>query len=114
MTRVEKGLCALCALIFLLIAGWVLAGALPPKPIPFSARGEGEALPAALEKEGRFNLNTCSVEDLAAVPGLGEETARLIVQARDREPFHFIEDVRTVRGVGEKRLNKLKNYAYVE
>lgn len=115
MTRAEKGLCALLFALALCIAGWVLAGLFPPKPVSFTAHGGAEApLPTAIHRGEKLNLNTCTLEELTAVPGLGKETAEMIIFARDKEPFHFIEDVRTVKGVGEKRLNTLKQYAYVE
>ena len=55
------------------------------------------------------NINTASVKELDALPGIGTKTAQLIVEYRQKNgPFKKIEELMNVRGVGEKSFLKLK------
>ena len=55
------------------------------------------------------NINTASVVELGALPGIGAKTAALIVEYRQKNgPFKKIEELMNVRGVGEKSFLKLK------
>jgi competence protein ComEA len=57
-----------------------------------------------------INLNTASVVDIAALPGVGPKTADLIVQYREKNgPFKKIEEIMNVRGVGEKSFLRIKD-----
>jgi competence protein ComEA len=56
-----------------------------------------------------ININTASVKELDALPGIGAKTAALIVEYRQKNgPFKKIEELMNVRGVGEKSFLKLK------
>jgi len=55
------------------------------------------------------NLNTATVAQLEALPGIGARTAERIVEHRQKHGgFKKIEDLMQVRGVGEKSFLKLK------
>jgi competence protein ComEA len=55
------------------------------------------------------NINTASVTDLQALPGIGAKTAARIIEHRQKNgPFKKIEELMNVRGVGEKNFLKLK------
>ena len=55
------------------------------------------------------NINTASVGELDALPGIGAKTAALIIEYRQKNgPFKKIEEVMNVRGVGEKNFLKLR------
>jgi competence protein ComEA len=55
------------------------------------------------------NINTASVKELNALPGIGAKTAALIVEYREKNgPFKKIEELMNIRGVGEKSFLKLK------
>lgn len=61
------------------------------------------------------NLNSASVEQLTALPGIGEKKAQAIVAYRDRiGKFAHIEDLVEVKGIGEKMLEKFKHQITVE
>jgi hypothetical protein len=54
---------------------------------------------------GTVDLNRASNEQLQNLPGVGPETARRIVEAR---PFHSVDDLRGVFGIGEARFAVLR------
>lgn len=61
-----------------------------------------------------INLNTAAKEELMTLPGIGEHLAEQIILQRSQHPFFFLEDLRMVRGFGDKRIEALKGLAYVE
>jgi len=55
------------------------------------------------------NINTASVAQLEALPGIGAKTAQLIVDHRQKNgPFKKVEELMNVKGIGEKSFLKLK------
>jgi competence protein ComEA len=55
------------------------------------------------------NLNTATVAELDALPGIGRKTAELIIAYRQKNGgFRKIEELMNVKGVGEKSFLKLK------
>ena len=55
------------------------------------------------------NLNNASVEQLDELPGVGEATARAIIEDREANgPFTTPEDLMRVSGIGEKKFAKLE------
>jgi competence protein ComEA len=58
---------------------------------------------------GRLDLNTASAASLARVKGIGEATARRIVEHRERHgPYRAVDDLDAVDGVGPKTLERLR------
>ena len=56
-----------------------------------------------------LNLNSASVAQLEALPGIGRATAERIVEYRQKNgAFKKAEDLMNVRGIGEKSFLKLK------
>ena len=84
---------------------------------------EGEAEPAeaapeaAPEEEAAtvVNINTAWTEELATLEGIGEKTAQNIVEYRDANgPFAAIEDIKNVKGIGDKKFEKIKENIAIE
>src|SRR5882724_864152 len=60
------------------------------------------------------NLNTANSEQLQLVPGIGPATAEKILQMRKSYgPFKSVDDLRAVRGIGPKRIEKMRKYLTV-
>jgi len=63
--------------------------------------------PAATEK---INLNSATVEQLQSIPGIGPATAKNIVEYRTKAgKFNRIEEIINVKGIGEKKFQKIKD-----
>jgi len=58
---------------------------------------------------GRVDLNSASVEELAQLPGIGPAKAQAIVSHRSTDPFRRPEDLRNVKGIGDKLYEQLKD-----
>ncbi len=60
-------------------------------------------------QSGLININTASEKDLEKLPGIGEATAKAIVEDRMQHgSFKSIEDLMRVSGIGEKKFEKIK------
>ena len=57
------------------------------------------------------DVNKASVTELQYLPGVGKVTAEAIVQGR---PYKTAEDLRHVKGIGEKTFEKMKSRVKVE
>ncbi|HEY6953210.1 MAG TPA: helix-hairpin-helix domain-containing protein [Bacteroidota bacterium] len=54
------------------------------------------------------NVNTASKQELMTLPGIGDVTAtRIIAYRTDVGPFRSIEDLRKVKGISKKKLEKI-------
>jgi len=63
--------------------------------------------PAPAEK---ISLNSATVEQLQTLPGIGPSIAKSIVEHRTKTgKFNRIEEVINVKGVGEKKFQKIKD-----
>src|SRR5580693_6540127 len=61
-----------------------------------------------------INLNAASSEQLQQVPGIGPATADKILQMRKSYgPFKSVDDLLAIRGIGKKRLEKMRKYLTV-
>jgi competence ComEA-like helix-hairpin-helix protein len=57
------------------------------------------------------NLNTATSAQLQQVPGIGPSTADKIVQMRKSYgPFRSVNDLLAIRGMGPKKLEKMRKY----
>ena len=60
------------------------------------------------------NLNTANAAELQQVPGIGPSTADKILQARKTYgTFKSVDDLQAIRGIGPKRLEKMRKYLTV-
>jgi competence protein ComEA len=71
--------------------------------------GGGRGTGLAADGSARVNVNSASVDELAGLPGIGPAKARAIVEHRSTEPFHKPEDLRKVKGIGDKLYEQVKD-----
>jgi len=58
-----------------------------------------------------INLNAATSKELQQVPGIGPATADKILQMRKSYgPFKSVDDLLAIRGIGKKRLDKMRKY----
>jgi competence protein ComEA len=63
----------------------------------------------------RVDINTASLDELTALPGIGPKKARAIVAWREKKgQFENVEQLTSVRGIGEKTLASVRAYVYVK
>ena len=64
--------------------------------------------------EKPVNINTASFEELQTVPGIGPVTAEKILHMRKSYgAFKSVNDLLAIRGLGPKRLDKMRKYLTV-
>jgi beta-lactamase superfamily II metal-dependent hydrolase len=54
-----------------------------------------------------IDVNKASLEELESLPGVGQVIARRIIEGR---PYGSVDDLRRVKGIGEKRLAEMQPY----
>ncbi len=76
-------------------------------------RGELIEIDRAQPEQVQFSVdvNAAEWEELTLLPEIGEQLARRIVENRDDiGPFGDINDLRRVRGIGPKTLDRIRPY----
>lgn len=58
----------------------------------------------------KININSAPLESLILIPGIGEKTAKNIINLREKEKFKDYNDLLKVKGIGKKKLEKIKEY----
>ena len=93
---------------FMFVA-WILFACAMPLVSVATAEAQSRAGRNAAPAATPVNLNTATVAQLDALPGIGKSTAQRIVDYRQKNgSFKKIEELMNVRGVGEKSFLKLK------
>ena len=89
----------------------IVAAAIAASPVVASAQDKPAASKAAAKpaSAGPVNINTASAAEFEGLPGIGATMAARIVEYRQKNgPFKKIEDLMTIKGIGEKSFLKLK------
>jgi competence ComEA-like helix-hairpin-helix protein len=73
--------------------------------------GQGMAPDRLAAWDVALDANHASVAELASLPGVGPALAKRIVEAR---PFATVEDVARVRGIGRRRLARLRARLFLD
>lgn len=71
--------------------------------------------PAKANETGQININTASAEELMQLRGVGEVTARKIIEFREQQgEFATPEDLMKVPGIGPKTFDRNRERISVE
>lgn len=57
------------------------------------------------ERGARIDPNTTSQAEPESLPGIGPALARRIIEGR---PYHSVDDLLRVKGIGEKKLEEIR------
>ncbi len=71
------------------------------------AEASGEVLGKDAPK---VDINSCSYEDLLRLPGIGPKKARAILEERSKRVFRSVHDLKRVKGIGAKTVQRLTPY----
>lgn len=58
----------------------------------------------------KININTCNIEELLEIPGIGETLSERIIISR---PYATLDDISNVKGIGKDKLHNIKNLCIV-
>lgn len=68
-----------------------------------------------LRENRKVDINASAIEEIAAIPGLGEILAARIIERRTAGgKFIHADDLLEVKGIGEKKLERIKEYIRIE
>ncbi len=62
-----------------------------------------------------MNINTATIKELSSLEGIGKKKAQSIIKYRQKNnSFMKIEDLKSVKGIGNKIFRKIKDQIAVE
>jgi competence ComEA-like helix-hairpin-helix protein len=85
----------------------IVGAAQAPEKSPKSKEAASAARSTAKRPDKPVDINNATEKELITLPGVGPKTAKEIVAAR---PFRTIDDLKNVKGIGDKTFDKLKAY----
>lgn len=93
----------------------------PSEPLELSRKPATATAPRAATGSKKLqpgdppvNVNTASAEELQKLDGIGPKFAQAIIEARTAEPFKAVEDLKRVKGIGAKTIEKLRPVVVVK
>jgi competence protein ComEA len=89
----------------------VTEGAQPERPARDGRAGLAAASSLERPPYVRLDINRATREEFQALPGIGEQLAKRVIERRAaRGSFRTVEDLLEVKGIGVKRLDRLRPF----
>ena len=99
----------LCAVI-----GYMVSFRPAPEYHFSSSATVAQTQPPLVVTENRININTATFEELKALPGIGDVIAQSILDLRkELGLFRLVEDLLLAKGLGEKKLEAIRDLIYI-
>ncbi len=103
----------------LVVLALVLVAGVGYRAISWWRVGTGplEVVPPPEGPTYRVNVNSADSATLSMVPGLGPTLAKRIIEVRDARPdrqFRSLDELKEVRGIGDKVLARLRPYLVLD
>ena len=121
LSKSEAAIILIAAMFLAFVSGWVLRGRGQSGPVLVETqRSLGDVTltldgPTPSPEQEKVDINTATLEELMALPGIGEKRAADIIAEREENgPFRFPEDLTRVSGIGETTVAGLLDYITVE
>lgn len=67
-----------------------------------------------VQLSGVVNINDASAEELTLLPGIGPSKAAAIVTYRSTDKFQTTDDLKKVKGIGDKLFEQVQAYITVD
>ncbi len=84
---------------------------------PVVAKVEEEKKPLIVSRKEPLtepiDVNHATAAELRRLPGIGPTLSQRIIQTREQQPFRSVEDLRRVRGIGAKTLERLRPFIII-
>ena len=78
-----------------------------------SASPPSKSSPGVPPVNAAIHVNSATAAQLETIPGIGPTTARSIVEYRLRRRFTSVEDLLDIKGIGKKKLERMRPFITV-
>lgn len=121
MKKASIVLLAVLLIFFCTITGYLIGHRITKKDIvisyekdPVDTSNDSDESAKGITADGKVNINTATVGQLILLPNIGEVLATRIIEYRTQNgEFRSVEDLLLVKGIGETRLEQLRDYVTV-